>query len=60
MILSLLLMKSIDAKLNIQLHVLAKHAQARALIINEPEFGKINMKNLVELTFSHDRVITWQ
>jgi len=54
------LIKSIDSKMDIQLHVLAKHAQARALAINETEFSKMNMKNLVELTFSHDRVITWQ
>lgn len=51
------LIKTID--INIQLQVLVKHAQSRALTINEDVFSKITMVNLVELTFSNDRVITW-
>ncbi len=54
------LINSIDSNVNVQLKVIAQHAQARAITINEDVFTKITMDNLVSLTFDNDRVITWQ
>ena len=45
---------------NIQLKVIEQHAMARAIAINEAVFTKINMNDLVSLTFENNRVITWQ
>ena len=54
------LVKEIDNDNNIQLQVMEKHATARALTVDEHVFTKISMEALVELTFTNDRVITWQ
>lgn len=59
------LISTIDPSKNIQLKVIEQHANARAIMFNEDTvndeiFEKITMKNLVELTFTNDRVITWQ
>lgn len=45
---------------NIQISILEEHAQARAVNIDESRFSKISMDDLVSMTFSNDRVITWQ
>jgi len=45
---------------NIQLKVIAQHAKARAIVINEAIIDKITMDDLVSLTFENDRAITWQ
>jgi len=45
---------------SIQLKVIAQHAKARAVAINEATIDKITMDDLVSLTFENDRVITWQ
>lgn len=49
-----------DNQIHIKLHVIAQHALARAIHVNEEQCTKITMKDLVSLTFSNDRVITWQ
>jgi tRNA 2-thiouridine synthesizing protein B len=54
------LINSIESNKNIQLTVVAQHANARAIKINEAKFTKITMNDLVSLTFDNDRVITWQ
>jgi len=54
------LINSIDSEANIQLNVIGKHAQARGIKIDEKLFSVINMNNLVELTLTTNRVITWQ
>lgn len=54
------LIGTIELSKNIQLKVIEQHANARGMIIDEEVFEKITMNNLVELTFTNDRVITWQ
>ncbi len=54
------LINTIDNDANIQLNVIEKHAQARGISIDEKLFNLINMNNLVELTLTTSRVITWQ
>ena len=54
------LITSIDSDANIQLKVVEKHAQARGITIDETFYSVINMNNLVELTLTTSRVITWQ
>jgi len=49
-----------DNQMFIKLHVIAQHALARAITVNETQCTKIAMTDLVSLTFSNDRVITWQ
>ncbi len=51
------LIKRIDGTINI--NVIASHAQARAI---EPttEVKRIEMSDVVQLTFNHEKVITWQ
>lgn len=43
----------------ITIEIIQNHAQARAIEITEP-IKAIAMENLVELTFTHEKVITWQ
>lgn len=47
-------------KNNVQINVLVEHARARAITVDESQFTKISMDDLVSMTFSNDRVITWQ
>ncbi len=54
------LISTIDSKADVKLNVIEKHAQARAVTIDEALFTVINMNNLVELTLTTSRVITWQ
>jgi tRNA 2-thiouridine synthesizing protein B len=54
------LISTISSKADITLNVMAPHAKARAITINESLYNAINMNNLVELTLTTDRVITWQ
>ncbi|MBU2926476.1 sulfurtransferase complex subunit TusB [Colwellia sp. 4_MG-2023] len=54
------LSKSNVSAINIKLKVIAQHANARAIKINEAVVSKIEMTDLVSLTFENDRVITWQ
>jgi tRNA 2-thiouridine synthesizing protein B len=54
------LINTIDSKADITLNVMGKHAQARAIAIDEALYSVINMKNLVELTLTASSVITWQ
>jgi tRNA 2-thiouridine synthesizing protein B len=54
------LINTIDTKADIQLNVMGKHAQARAITIDESLYTVIDMNNLVELTLTTGRVITWQ
>ena len=54
------LISTIEPSKNIQLKVIEQHANARGMIIDVNIFEKITMNNLVELTFTNDRVITWQ
>ncbi len=54
------LINTIDSEANIQLKVIGKHAQARAITVDEALYTIINMNNLVELTLTTNRVITWQ
>jgi tRNA 2-thiouridine synthesizing protein B len=54
------LINTIDSKTDITLNILGKHAQARAIAIDETLYSVINMKNLVELTLTASSVITWQ
>jgi len=54
------LINTIDSKASIQLNVIDKHAQARAITIDESLYSIINMNDLVNLTLTTDRVITWQ
>jgi len=54
------LTNSINSKISIKLKVIGQHANARAIKINEAIFTKIEMTDLVSLTFENDRVITWQ
>ena len=51
------LIKRIDGTVNI--NVVACHAQARAIEIINP-VNAINMSDVVDLTFEHNKVITWQ
>ncbi|WP_159819953.1 sulfurtransferase complex subunit TusB [Colwellia sp. 20A7] len=51
---------NIENPINIKLNVIAQHANARAIKINEAVFTQIEMADLVSLTFENDRVITWQ
>jgi len=50
----------VDSKKNIQLKVIKHHADARAISIDNEIFTAIDMTDLVSLTFSNNRVITWQ
>ena len=54
------LISTIDSAANIQLNVIVQHAQARGITINEALYTAIHMNNLVELTLTTSRVITWQ
>ena len=54
------LINTIDNEAGIQLNVMDKHAQARAITIDEALYTAINMNDLVNLTLTTDRVITWQ
>jgi tRNA 2-thiouridine synthesizing protein B len=54
------LINTVDSNAKIQLNVMEKHAQARAIIINKSLYTAINMNTLVELTMTTSRVITWQ
>ena len=54
------LISTIDSHKNIQLKVIEQHANARGMIYDDNIFEKITMNELVELTFTHNRVITWQ
>ncbi|MDP7591249.1 MAG: sulfurtransferase complex subunit TusB [Litorilituus sp.] len=45
---------------NVPINVLAQHAVARAISIDESLFLQVSMNDLVSLTCNHDRVITWQ
>ncbi len=54
------LISTIDNNKKIQLNVMKKHALARGIIIDESIINPIEMTALVALTFSNDRVITWQ
>lgn len=54
------LISTIDTEDDIQLNVIGKHAQARAITIDESLYTIIDMNNLVELTLTTNRVITWQ
>ncbi len=53
------LIKLLNSEINTALKVVQKHAQARGINVYEKATA-IDMKALVELTFSLDRVITWQ
>lgn len=54
------LINTIGSEANIQLSVIDKHAKARGITIDESLYTIINMNNLVELTLTTNRVITWQ
>lgn len=54
------LINTIDNKASIQLNVIDKHATSRAITIDENLYSIINMNDLVNLTLTTDRVITWQ
>lgn len=54
------LINTINNEANIQLNVIEKHAQARGISIDETLFSVIDMSDLVDLTLSTNRVITWQ
>ena len=54
------LISTIDSAANIQLNVIVQHAQARGITINKTLYTAIHMNNLVELTLTTNRVITWQ
>jgi tRNA 2-thiouridine synthesizing protein B len=43
----------------LKIKVMMQHANARAVIVEQPT-TVIEMKDLVELTFTHENVITWQ
>ena len=51
------LIKRVDGTVNI--NVVASHAQARAIEIITT-VNAIEMSDVVELTFNHNKVITWQ
>jgi len=51
------LIKRVDGTVNI--HVMTSHAKARA-IETITTIKHIEMKDVVELTFNHSKVITWQ
>jgi tRNA 2-thiouridine synthesizing protein B len=51
------LIKRVDDLINI--NIIAMHAKARALGLITA-VSAIEMSDLVELTFKHDKVITWQ
>ncbi|WP_114325527.1 sulfurtransferase complex subunit TusB [Candidatus Colwellia aromaticivorans] len=54
------LINTINSEAGIQLNVIDKHAQARAITIDESLYTVINMNDLVNLTLTTSRVITWQ
>jgi sulfur relay protein TusB/DsrH len=54
------LIHTINRDASIQFHVIEKHAKARGLAIDETLYTLINMNNLVQLTLTTNRVITWQ
>ena len=54
------LIHTINRDANIQLNVIEKHAQARGIAIDKALYSVINMNNLVQLTLTTNRVITWQ
>ncbi len=51
------LIKRVDGSINI--NVIAEHAKARALELSIA-VNAIEMVDVVELTFKHNKVITWQ
>jgi sulfur relay protein TusB/DsrH len=54
------LISTVETNTEIELNVMEKHAQARAIAINKSLYTTINMSTLVELTMTTNRVITWQ
>lgn len=54
------LMNRIGANKNIKLKIIDQHASARGIHVVSNACEKITMENLVELTLTNDRVITWQ
>ena len=54
------LINTIDSNANIKLNILDKHAQARGITIDKVKYNIINMGDLVQLTLTSSRVITWQ
>ncbi|MDX2370120.1 MAG: sulfurtransferase complex subunit TusB [Colwellia sp.] len=54
------LINTIDSETGIQLNVIEKHAQARAIKVDKTLYSVINMNDLVDLTLTTNRVITWQ
>jgi len=54
------LISTINDKDTIQLKIIDKHATARAITIDNDLCKCISMNNLVELTLTTNRVITWQ
>jgi tRNA 2-thiouridine synthesizing protein B len=51
------LIKRVDETMTI--HVLTSHAKARAIKAIEP-IKEIEMNDVINLTFNHNKVITWQ
>ena len=54
------LINTISPDQKISVMVIAPHAQARAIKIDESLYTKITMTDLVSQTFENKRVITWQ
>ena len=54
------LIHTINRNTSIHLNVIEKHAQARGIGIDKALYTLINMNNLVQLTLTTNRVITWQ
>lgn len=54
------LVTNIDSNANIHLNVIESHALARGISIDNSLYNGIDMKALVELTLTTNRVITWQ
>lgn len=54
------LITKIEQDKSVQLKVIEAHASARGVTINDDICTKISMNELVSLTFTNDRVITWQ
>lgn len=54
------LISTLSSDNSVQLHVIDKHAKARGITIDEALYSTITMSDLVELTLTTNRVITWQ
>ena len=54
------LIHTINRDTSIRLNVIEKHAIARGIAIDKALYTVINMNNLVQLTLTTNRVITWQ